>query len=150
MAGGPVERRRASAVRDCEMTQGLRSVEVRQLPRTLGIRDRRAFRREMLACLAVERPCIVIDCSMARRFGKPAIRILLGCLEEAMKRNGDVRLAAISPESRAILEHIGIDRLFRIFDTNKEAEESFYRLPHAQEPYSLVAAALRAASEDAA
>jgi len=132
------------------MTHGPRSVEVRQLPRTLGIRDRRAFRREMLTCVEVERPCIVIDCSMARPIDKPGIRILLACLEEAMKRNGDVRLAAISPESRAILEHTGIDRLFRIFDTTKEAEESFYRLSHQQEPHSLVAAAMRATAEGAA
>ena len=132
------------------MTHGQRSVEVRQLPRALGIRIRRAFWREMLACLAVERPCIVIDCSLARSFGKPAIRILLGSLEEAMKRNGDVRLAAVSPESRAILDRLGIDRLFRIFDTTKEAEESFYRPSHQQEPHSLVAAARYTAAGDAA
>ena len=132
------------------MTHGPRSVKVKQLPRTLGIRDRRAFWREMLTCLEVERPSIVIDCSMARSINKPVIRVLLACLEEAMKRNGDVRLAALPLEWRAILKHVGMDQLFRIFDTTQEAEESFYRLSHQQEPHSLVAAAMRATAEGAA
>jgi len=52
---------------------------------------------------------------------------LLCCLEEAMKRNGDVKLAAIPDGVRALLEHTGAGRVFEGFDTTAEALDSFCR-----------------------
>jgi anti-anti-sigma regulatory factor len=60
---------------------------------------------------------------------KPAINLLLSFLEEAMKRNGDVKLAGVPQEAMAALELAGVDRLFEIFATNAEAVSSFRRLP---------------------
>jgi hypothetical protein len=51
--------------------------------------------------------------------------LLLCCLEEAMKRNGDVKLAAIPAGAEATVELI---RLFEIFETSADAVKSF-RLP---------------------
>ena len=48
--------------------------------------------------------------------------------EEAIKRNGDVRLAGISPGVIATLESTGVISLFEIFGSNAEAINSFY--PH--------------------
>lgn len=76
----------------------------------------------------IVRPCIVIDCSKVGEMGGSAIHLLLCCLEEAMKRNGDIRLAAAPAEARAALKVAGVDRLFEIFDTNAEAIDSFRRL----------------------
>ena len=45
-----------------------------------------------------------------------------------MKRNGDVRLAAVTPGAMAQLQHAGIDRLFEIFSTNDLALNSFRQL----------------------
>jgi anti-anti-sigma regulatory factor len=58
---------------------------------------------------------------------KSVLYLLLCCLEEVMKRNGDVRLAAVWPEARASLKLSGIERLFRIFDTTADAVDSFQR-----------------------
>jgi anti-anti-sigma regulatory factor len=58
-----------------------------------------------------------------------AIHMLLCCLEEAMKRNGDVKLAAVSPTARATLEMTRVDRLFEIYETETDAVNSFFR-PH--------------------
>jgi len=49
-------------------------------------------------------------------------------LEEAIKRSGDVKLAAVSAGARSALKLVGVDRLFEIFDTNAEAVNSFRRL----------------------
>ena len=83
-----------------------------------------------------ERPCIVLDCARLREMDHHALHLLLCCLEGAIKRNGDVRLAAVTPTAMACLEAAGVDRLFRIFATTDEAVESFERrvahaVPHA-------------------
>jgi len=71
----------------------------------------------------------VLDCSRVRAFDQSAAHLLLCCLEEAMKRNGDVKLAGISAATSAVLELSGLDRLFETYDTNTEAVNSFRRPP---------------------
>jgi anti-anti-sigma regulatory factor len=88
----------------------------------------RLFLRE-LERNQVERPCIVFDCSQILRMDRPAIQLLLDCLEDAMKRNGDLKLAAIPEEAKAILKRIGVDRLFEVFDTSADAVSSYHPLP---------------------
>jgi anti-sigma B factor antagonist len=105
------------------------AVKVEHLPEALSGKQRQLFKRKLESCLNIDRPRLVIDCSKVRGMDRPAIELLLYCLEEAMKRNGDVKLAAVTPEARAILERCGVDRLFEIFDTNMEAVSSFHRLP---------------------
>ena len=51
--------------------------------------------------------------------------MLLHCLEEAMKRDGDLKLAAVSPASAIILELMRVDRVFEVFETPEEAARSF-------------------------
>ena len=58
---------------------------------------------------------------------KHAIHMLLCCLEEAMKHNGDVKLAAVTPSVGEILELTRVDRLFEIYETQTEAVNSFFR-----------------------
>ena len=105
------------------------AVTVKQLPESLSVEQGRRFLRELGPSLAVNRPCLVLDCSNLRQLDKPAILLMLCCLEEAMKRNGDVRLAGVLPEARTILKLAGVDRLFRIFDLSADAERSFHRSP---------------------
>ncbi len=83
----------------------------------------------------VERPCIVLDCSNVHEMDNSMVNMLLCCVEGAIKRNGDVRLAVMYPGARISLELVGIARLFRIFDTVDEAVESFqHRAMH--EPHT--------------
>ena len=73
------------------------------------------------------RPGLVLDCSNLAQLDKPAVHVILSCLEEAMKRNGDARLAAVSPSAQAILKAVGADRLFQIFASNADAVNSFHQ-----------------------
>jgi len=101
------------------------TVAVLQLPETWTVRGARMFLFELETCIVTDRPLLVVDCSKAGRLDGPATYLLLQCLEAAMKRNGDVRLAGVSRKGRATLESEGVSRLFRIFDSNAEAIKSF-------------------------
>ena len=70
---------------------------------------------------------LVLDCSALSQMDKPVLHLLLSCLEEAMKRNGDARLAAVSPSAQVVLKMIGADRLFQIFASSAEAVDSFHQ-----------------------
>lgn len=108
------------------MTQE-RAVIVKQLPELLFDRQRSTFFNEVKGCLDVNRPCLVLDCSRLTQIDTKTIHLLLCCLEEAMKRNGDARLAEVSPKVRAAMKIAGADALFRFFATSAEAIRSFDR-----------------------
>ncbi len=105
-----------------------RLIEVRTLPGQIDGERLRTLYRELESCINVDGPAVVLDCSMLCRIDKPAIHFLLCCLEEAMKRNGDIRLAALQPELMAEIQSNGLHSLFQIFDSVEDALESF-RMP---------------------
>src|SRR5215472_14231316 len=94
-----------------------RVVTVRQAPPELDAQGRRELYSVLQGCMNEDRPRLVLDCRRLQELDPPAIHFLLCCLEEAMKRNGDVKLALVAPGIRASLESIGADRIFEIFET---------------------------------
>ncbi len=104
-----------------------RIVAVEQIPEFLNADQERIFLGELQECMNVNRPRIVLDCSKLGQMDKPTIYLILSCLEEAMKRNGEVRLAGVSPAARTVLASIGADRLFQIFTSNADAISSFHQ-----------------------
>ncbi len=110
------------------MTTGIRSVAVKQLPEKLKGKQARHFVRDIKNCMNIDRPHLVIDCSNLRQLDRSVIHLLLLCLEEAMKRKGDVKLSAIPAGAGEILELTGVSRLFDIFDTTADAVKSFDQL----------------------
>jgi anti-sigma B factor antagonist len=109
------------------MTFRSKTVVVRELPAKLDRHSETALLNDLRAAMKVERPAVVLDCSRMREMDVIAIRLLLCCLEEAMKRNGDVRLAAVSPAAKESLRGLRIDQLFRVFETSEQAVDSFQR-----------------------
>jgi anti-anti-sigma factor len=133
------------------MSLSARAVVVRQLPETVDLKRGHLFLRELESSMNVERPCIVFDCSLLIQMDMPAVQLLLHCLEEAMKRNGDIKLAAIPAGMRTTLDLTGVNRLFEIFDTNIDAVNSFLRLPlHAASQVSGSPGNLHRTAENAA
>jgi anti-sigma B factor antagonist len=126
------------------------TVTVTQLPETLNVKEGQFFFAELQSRLKIERPRIVLDCSNVREMDKRAIHMLLCCLEEAMKRNGDVKLAAVTPSVGEILELTRVDRLFEIYDTQTDAVNSFFRHHSERELYALDAQNSDQMSESAA
>jgi anti-anti-sigma regulatory factor len=110
------------------MKEQRQSITVRTLPEQLDAGQQKALYRELENCINVDRPALVLDCSRLSRLDEGASHFLLCCLEEAIKRNGDVRLAALRAETSKAFRTLGLDHLFRTFDSISEAVESF-RLP---------------------
>ena len=110
------------------MTNGL-AVTVQQLPEHFTREQANLFLQEIEPFLNTDRPRIVFDCSKVRQLGSVGIELLLCCMEEVMKRNGDLKLAAVSAGPKAVLEFTGIDGLFEIYESAPEAVQSFQRIP---------------------
>jgi len=111
------------------MTIRKRAVAVMQLQEIRSARQRQDFLRDLHRCIDAERPCVVLDCSKVDRLDKSGVYLLLSCLEEAMKRNGDVKLAGLHASAEMALETYGAYRLFDIHDTTASAVSSFHRPP---------------------
>jgi len=100
---------------------------VKRLPANLDASQSRALLEQIEPFLQSERPHLVFDFTDVRHMGSAGVEMLLRCMEAAMKRNGDLKLAAVSPEQAVILEMTRVDRLFEIFDSSADAVESFHR-----------------------
>lgn len=106
-----------------------RPVMVMQVPERFYESEASAFRQELKNLLSAERPRIVLDCSGIKHIDSSGVEMLLHCMDEAMKRDGDVKLAAVAPGSAVILELMKVDRLFEVFDSAEEAVQSFHAYP---------------------
>jgi anti-sigma B factor antagonist len=100
-------------------------VIVMEAPEKLNHSEAQAFLAELQPLLQSDRPRVVLDCSQVQHMDSAGIEMLLSCMAEAMKRDGDIKLASLSPASAAILELMRVDRLFEVFDTAEEATRSF-------------------------
>ena len=102
-------------------------MSIARLPDQTEMVQKAAIYNDLESCINVDRPAVVLDCSPLGVLDSPTLHLLLCCLEEAMKRNGDVRLAALRPELRSVLHSTGVDFLFQCFETINEAVESYRR-----------------------
>jgi anti-anti-sigma regulatory factor len=111
------------------MTIRKRPVAVMQVPEQFTREKARAFIREIECSMTPTRPYLVLDCSNIRHLDNSVVHLILHCLEQAMKRNGDVKLAGIPVTANAMFGTNGANRLFEIFDTPADAVNSFHELP---------------------
>lgn len=111
------------------MVSQKRIVTVKQMPQTLGGKHRSDFINEVQSCLNMDRPFLVLDCSGLIQTDRDIVHLLLCCLEEAMKRNGDIRLAGVSSKMRTELHAAQADTLFAFYETSADAIASYYGRP---------------------
>ena len=90
-------------------------VVVMQVPEQFNAGAVQIFMEELGPLLDSNRPRIVLDCSQVRSMDSVGVEALLQCLEEALKRDGDLKLASLSPEAEVILELMRIARVFEAF-----------------------------------
>ena len=102
-----------------------RPVVVKRMPERLNLKHARALLREMRPILTSDRPQVVFDMSQVRHLDAAGVDMLLHCMTESMKRDGDLKLAALSEQAAIILELTRTDRLFEIYNTSTEAMRSF-------------------------
>lgn len=104
-------------------------VIVMQVPEQLNAGEISGFMKELEPLLESTRPRIVLECSQVCSMDSAGVEMLLHCLEEALKRDGDLKLASLSPEAGVILELMRVARVFETFPTSDEAVRSFNAIP---------------------
>ncbi len=114
-----------------------RAVRVHQVPAHLTAAQEREFLSDLSLHADTERPRFVLDCSQLDRLDQRTAHLLLCSLEEVMKRNGDVRLAAFPATVEADLQASGIGRLFEFFATPELAIQSFHLRATSLAPFSI-------------
>ena len=102
-----------------------RPVVVKQMPKQVKVGQIQGLLREIAPIFREDRPRIVFDFSQVRQIDSAGVDMLLHCVEQVTRRDGDIKLAAVPPESAVILELTRVDRLFEIFDTVEDAVDSF-------------------------
>jgi len=100
-------------------------VVIQRLPENVGGENVRTFMQALENVLKSDRPRLVFDLSQVEEVDAAGVDMLLSCMTEAAKRDGDLKLAAPSPRAQVILELTQMDRLFEIFETVAEAAASF-------------------------
>jgi anti-anti-sigma factor len=102
-----------------------RPVIVKRVPQSLNLRQARTFLEEVRPLLEHDRPQLVFDLSLVRRLDAAGVEMLLFCMQEAARRDGDLKLASLSPQARVVLDLTRTGRLFEIYGTSAEAARSF-------------------------
>jgi anti-sigma B factor antagonist len=105
--------------------EATKPVIVRRAPESLNLKQARAFMEEIRPLLGRDRPQIVFDLSQLRKIDSAGIEMLVQCMHEAVRRDGDLKLAALSPQAQMMLELTRTARLFEVFATPAEAVRSF-------------------------
>ncbi|HXJ85872.1 MAG TPA: STAS domain-containing protein [Candidatus Binatia bacterium] len=104
-------------------------IVVMQVPEILNVGEVRNFMQDLGPLLESNRPRVVLDLSQVRSMESAGVEMLLHCLEEVLKRDGDLKLAALSAEAEVILELMRVGRVFETFRTCDDAVRSFNALP---------------------
>jgi anti-anti-sigma factor len=104
---------------------GSSGVTIKTLPPRLDAAELSAFTQVMQPVLESDSPQLVLDLSAVKYLGSAGIEFLLECLSVVVRRDGDMKLAALSPESAALLALTRVERFFEIFHTVEDAVQSF-------------------------
>jgi anti-sigma B factor antagonist len=98
---------------------------VKRVPERLNLREARRFQKEVRPFFRTDRPQIVFDMSAVKHLDASGVDMLLECMAEASRRDGDLKLASLSPQACIVLELTRTDRLFEIYETATDAVKSF-------------------------
>ena len=112
-----------------------RPVVVKRMPEKVNQREARKFFQDVQPFLTADRPQLVFDLSQVKQLDAAGVEMLLNCVSEVMKRDGDLKLASLSKQATMVLELTRTDRLFEIYENSTEAARSFSGfLPNAMRP----------------
>jgi anti-sigma B factor antagonist len=107
------------------MDTNSRPVVVKRMPERLNVRTSREFLRDVQPFLITDRPQLVFDLAQVKQLDAAGVEMLLRCMSEAHKRDGDLKLAAVSAPAAVVLELTRTERLFEIYETSTDAVRSF-------------------------
>jgi anti-sigma B factor antagonist len=102
-------------------------VVVKRFPNGPNTGQYGSFLKDVEQNFVNDRPSIVFDFAEVSNLDSGGVDILLHCMEETLKHNGDIKLAGLSPRLLALLEMMRVDRLFEIYNNTSDAIDSFHQ-----------------------
>jgi len=102
-----------------------RPIIVVTMPERLTRVHNRDFLLTIAALLKADRTRIVFDCSQVREIDRAGTDMLLHCVEQVIRQDGELNLSSVPTKILAVLELTCVDRLFEIFQNNADAVESY-------------------------
>jgi len=111
------------------------NVVIKEVPSQFIAGDAWSFLEETKPVLKRRRPTVVFDFSHVTAIDRSGILVLVKCFEEALKQNGDVKLASVPTELACTLQQTGLDQICDVYDTAQEASDSFCEDGWAEEVY---------------
>ena len=102
-----------------------RPVIVKRVPESLTSKQANAFLEEVRPLLEHDRPQLVFDLSQLRKLDTAGVDVLLYCMREAARRDGDLKLASPSDHAQVVLDLTRTARLFEIYANSADAARSF-------------------------
>jgi anti-anti-sigma factor len=117
------------------------------MPKRFDRRQARTFYNDVQPLLNSAQPQIVFDMSETGHIDSAGADVLLQCLCEAMKCDGEVKLAGLTHSVSIVLELTRIGGLFEVYENSASAIKSFSGFhPNASlYPYLVSQAAIRIA-----
>ncbi len=107
------------------MESSKKPVVVKRMPERMNLKQARGFYKEVQPFLISDRPQIVFDMSQVKQIDAAGVDVLLACMRDAIRRDGDLKLSGLSPQAAVVLELTRTGRLFEIYDTSSAAVKSF-------------------------
>jgi anti-sigma B factor antagonist len=107
------------------METSSRPVVVKRMPERMNLKQARKFLKEVEPFLTSDRPQVVFDMSQVRQIDAAGVDVLLQCMRQAVRHDGDLKLASLSPQAAVVLELTRAGRLFEIYDNSTAAAKSF-------------------------
>ena len=68
---------------------------------------------------------IIVEFGDLNYISSAGLGVLLGMLQEVREKNGDLKLANMSPKIRNLFDMLGFSRLIRIYEDQESAKEAF-------------------------
>ena len=81
--------------------------------------------RESAESIGAEHPRMVLDMGRVGFVDSSGVGAIVGLMKAARERGGDLKLTALSPDLRTVLELTRLDRVFEIHDSVDAAVRSF-------------------------
>ena len=107
------------------------------MPDKVNRQEAQKFFADVQPFVTSDRPQLVFDLSQVKQLDAAGIEMLLRCVAEVMKHDGDLKLASPSRQASMVLELTRTDRLFEIYASSTEAARSFSGfLPNAMQSIS--------------
>lgn len=102
-----------------------RPIVVKRVPGSLTRKEAGTFLEAVRPLLEHDRPLLVFEFSVAGKIDSAGVDVLLYCLKEATRRDGDLKLSSLSPAAQVVLDLTRSGRLFETFSTSTDAVHSF-------------------------